>query len=189
VQLVQAGGDRLEAPPEALEEETTGRVEQGAEAQPRAGTYPAPGSPRTGALRVAADPWAVVVIDGDSVDLTPLAEPIALEPGTYTLQLMNPAFPPYETTIDVGVGDTLDHRVTFWDRVGLLVLEVSPWAEVRLDAVVQDTVPPQKRPFVIAPGWHDLSLRHPVLGVVDTTIQVAAGDTLRLRFNLDPRRR
>lgn len=43
-----------------------------------------------GAVEVLAVPWAVVYIDGQFVDTTPIASPIALIKGRHNIKLINP---------------------------------------------------------------------------------------------------
>ncbi len=76
-------------------------------------------------------------------------------------------------------------RISLWDLVGRLSIQVSPWAVVVIDGVVRDTLSPQEHLLIVAPGKHRLALRHPELGVYDTTFTIARREEKALRFNLN----
>jgi len=138
-----------------------------------------------GRLLVDSVPWATVYIDGDSVATTPLRAPISIPSGTHTVILRHPEFPDYNTVIDVEAGQQANLNVSLYALVGQIYLEISPWAEIIIDEVVRDTIPPQERPLLLAAGEYSLRLRHPSLGVWETSILVEAGKTQRLRYNLN----
>ena len=48
---------------------------------------------RAGFLRVVADPWAHVIVDGQKVETTPFARGIPLRPGTHYVRLEHPNAP------------------------------------------------------------------------------------------------
>lgn len=137
-----------------------------------------------GYLNLICVPWAHVFIDGDSVGTTPLQEPLKLLPGSHELLLANPGFPSQTVTVETKPGQTAAFDFSFWTTVGKLKLTVSPWAKVLIDHVYIDTVPPQKNPFIVWPGKHTLTLRHPVLGEWETDFEAEAGEILELQFNL-----
>ncbi|MBX3182957.1 MAG: serine/threonine protein kinase [Polyangiaceae bacterium] len=60
-----------------------------------------------GFLRVVADPWAHVVIDGERVETTPFAEPIPLSPGTHYVRLEHPQAPTERRTITLSPGESV----------------------------------------------------------------------------------
>ncbi len=60
-----------------------------------------------GFLRVVADPWAHVVIDGERVETTPFAEPIPLSPGTHYVRLEHPQAPTERRTITLASGESV----------------------------------------------------------------------------------
>jgi serine/threonine-protein kinase len=75
-------------------------------------------APRTGAhldllprnagyLRVVADPWALVVVDGEQVDTTPFARPIALSPGIHYVRLEHPHAKTERRTVSLSPGETV----------------------------------------------------------------------------------
>ncbi len=60
-----------------------------------------------GYLRVVADPWAHVVVDGERVETTPFAEPIPLTPGVHYVRLEHPAAPTEHRTITLAAGESV----------------------------------------------------------------------------------
>ena len=137
-----------------------------------------------GTLTVDVQPWADVFVDGTLQGRTPLSTPLTLDAGTYRIGLRHPQFPDYEAEVVIGAGEAEAVRVSLWDSVGRLLVEVSPWAVVLVDGVVRDTTP-HDYPLIVEPGRHPLTLRHPQLGSYDTTFTIAPRETKTLRFNLN----
>ena len=161
-------------------------------ADPPAGSASAPPVPATpagtGLLVVASEPWAAVRVDGRAVGTTPVA-PLALAAGLHEVTFENPGFPTHTMTVRVAPGETVRAAVSLWSLVARVRLDVAPWAEVWVDGRRWDTVPPQARPLVLAPGAHTLRFEHPTLGRREATLRVAAGEerTLQIRMT-DPGR-
>jgi hypothetical protein len=65
-----------------------------------------------GYLRVVAQPWAQVIVDGETFDTTPFARAIPLSPGTHYVRLEHPQAPTERRTIDLGAGETILLDVT-----------------------------------------------------------------------------
>jgi len=62
---------------------------------------------RPGYLRVVADPWAHVVIDGQRVDTTPFARAIPLRSGTHYVRFEHPQAPTERRTVEIAIGETV----------------------------------------------------------------------------------
>jgi serine/threonine-protein kinase len=62
---------------------------------------------RSGFLRVVAEPWAHVIVDGQSVETTPFARPIPLRVGEHYVRLEHPNAPPERRTIQLVAGETV----------------------------------------------------------------------------------
>jgi hypothetical protein len=62
--------------------------------------------PSPGFLRVLATPWAEVWVDGQRVDVTPFARPIALPEGTHYVTLIHPSAPLEKRTVAIVHGET-----------------------------------------------------------------------------------
>jgi len=60
-----------------------------------------------GQLRVVADPWARVIVDGHEIDTTPFARSIPLRSGTHYVRLEHPQAPPERRTVHLVPGETV----------------------------------------------------------------------------------
>jgi serine/threonine-protein kinase len=60
-----------------------------------------------GYLRVVAQPWAHVIVDGQKLETTPFARPIPLTPGTHYVRLEHPHAPTERRTLSVAGGETI----------------------------------------------------------------------------------
>jgi serine/threonine-protein kinase len=67
----------------------------------------APGAPASGHLRVLAQPWAHVAIDGEPVDTTPIGAPIEVTPGRHVVDLEHPQAPKAQRVVEVRPGQTV----------------------------------------------------------------------------------
>ena len=63
-----------------------------------------PAAPTEGRLAIAASPWGEVFVDGQSRGVTPPLTELKLPPGTYTVQIRNSEFPPFERRITIEAG-------------------------------------------------------------------------------------
>jgi serine/threonine protein kinase len=78
----------------------------------RADERPAPPPSETppgarGYLRVLAQPWAEVIVDGEPIDTTPMARPIAVAPGRHFVTFAHPNAPEEKRTVTVVAGQTV----------------------------------------------------------------------------------
>jgi serine/threonine-protein kinase len=88
---------------------------RGARAAAQAGNKPLELAPaKAGALRVVATPWAEVHVDGQRVDVTPMARAIPLAAGPHYVTLTHPQAPADKriVTIEAGETTTLDVRMS-----------------------------------------------------------------------------
>ncbi len=65
-----------------------------------------------GALRVIASPWAEVTIDGQRIDVTPMARAIPLAAGQHYVTLTHPNAPPEKRVVPIAAGETTTLEVT-----------------------------------------------------------------------------
>jgi serine/threonine-protein kinase len=83
-----------------------GRGADGATARPTGNALPlVPAQP--GYLRVVADPWAHVIVDGQKIDTTPFARAIPLSAGTHYVRLEHPSAVTERRTIRLVPGETV----------------------------------------------------------------------------------
>ncbi len=150
-------------------------------------TAPAAHPPKA-RLRLQVTPWAYVFLENagqlDSIGVTPLDTPLALTPGTYTLYLRNPEFPPHRFSVSLHAGQDTLLNVSLWAQVGRLWLAIHPWAYVYLNDRFYDVMPPQEQPLIVSPGTHRLRLVHPSLGTIDTLVHVQAGTEQTIQIDL-----
>jgi hypothetical protein len=59
---------------------------------------------------------------------------------------------------------------------------VRPWGEVRVDGKVIGTTPLPR--FELPPGRHSVQIRHPAYEVVERSVNVTSGDTLKILVDL-----
>ncbi|MBN2012089.1 serine/threonine protein kinase [candidate division KSB1 bacterium] len=63
-----------------------------------------------GYLQVDVQPWGEIWIDGDSLDVTPVSQPIRLAQGSHSLTIRHPHLPARMETIHITAGDTLQRH-------------------------------------------------------------------------------
>ncbi len=87
---------------------TTLELTRGREQDPTALIGPRPaGAAGVGQLRVLARPWAEVVVDGTTVDTTPMSRAVPLAPGQHFVRLRNPAYVTEDRAVQVSAGQTV----------------------------------------------------------------------------------
>jgi serine/threonine-protein kinase len=65
-----------------------------------------------GYLRVVAEPWAHVIVDGQKLETTPFARPIPLAAGIHYVRLEHPFAPTERRTVELSPGETILLDVT-----------------------------------------------------------------------------
>jgi len=68
--------------------------------------------PNAGALRVVATPWAEVNVDGQRIDVTPMARAIPLAAGTHYVTLTHPSATPDKRVVVITAGETTTLEAT-----------------------------------------------------------------------------
>ena len=72
----------------------------------------AAGSRDRGMVRVVAQPWAEVYLDGELVDVTPMGRPILVIPGKHFITFRHPKAPDEQRAIKIAAGQTVMVDVT-----------------------------------------------------------------------------
>lgn len=139
-----------------------------------------------GSLAILCSPWCNVWVNGDSLGQSPSMRPASLAPGLHNLVFKHPSFPPVTQDIRIEAGQTDSIKIALWDHVGVIDLDVVPWAEVYIDGVHHGPVPPGKS-IILAPGTYELALKNESIGDVNTTLIIAAGEKKKLSYNLNER--
>ncbi|PAP78729.1 hypothetical protein BSZ37_09790 [Rubrivirga marina] len=144
-----------------------------------------PAPAQMGTLTVSAQPWARVRLGDRDLGTTPVSA-VSLPAGEHALTLVNPEFPPQTVRVRIAPGERTAASVSLWERVGRIDVEVFPWADVTVDGELWDTVPPQDRPLILAPGSHTLTFTNPAFPApIVRTIRVAAGERRTIRVRMD----
>lgn len=128
------------------------------------------------------EPGARVSIDGEERGETPLAEPLAVNPGGHLLHVSKPGFQPVELSLIVASGDLkrIDARLTRVVPTGDLFVseERGRHLDVVVDGVMVGVTPWRGS---VAPGAHSVLLRGPAhLGTAPSAVQVRATQSQRL---------
>jgi len=71
-----------------------------------------PAAQLSGEVRLLATPWAEVAVDGQSIDVTPMARPIRLTPGTHYVSFTHPAAHPETRRVVIEPGQSIVLDVT-----------------------------------------------------------------------------
>ena len=87
-----------------------------------------------GFLRVLAQPWAHVIVDGQQVETTPFARQIPLSPGPHHVTLRHPHAPDERRTVQIETGERVVLDVTMQVRK-----PPKPEASVSLPALSSST--------------------------------------------------
>lgn len=86
------------------------------------------GSRDRGMVRVVAQPWAEVYLDGELVDVTPMGRPILVIPGKHFITFRHPKAPDEQRSIKIAAGQTV-------------ILDVTMRVERAADAGARDGAP------------------------------------------------
>ncbi len=136
-----------------------------------------------GRLMVRCSPWAVVYIDNDSVDTTPMEEPLHILPGEHELKLHHPNFPIYVKNIRINPDEEKLVAVDLDTLYGFFTCDIYPWAEVVIDDETRGTTP--LRPLLLTPGSHILTVKNQQYGTVSDTFYVQRQDTFHYQLNFE----
>lgn len=69
-----------------------------------------------GYLWVEVIPWGKIFINRKEREVTPLARPLVLSPGQYSLEIRHPSLNSYRQTIDIAAGDTLNLQINLAEQ-------------------------------------------------------------------------
>ena len=86
--------------------------EPGASALDQDGGIVAVGARDRGMVRVVAQPWAEVYLDGELVDVTPMGRPMLVLPGKHFVTFRHPKAPDEQRAINIAPGQTVTLDVT-----------------------------------------------------------------------------
>jgi hypothetical protein len=70
-----------------------------------------------GQINVIVHPWGRVLVDGQQLGTTPMAQPLELEVGTHTIRIENDFFAPLEQTVEIRQDDDPDQLIVdLWEQ-------------------------------------------------------------------------
>jgi len=126
---------------------------------------------------------AVVRLDGEVVGRSPLLLG-GLVPGMYDLALSMPGFASQTRRVDVGPGRRSTVRAELVALTGTLSVIVRPWGSIYIDGTLLARDTDLRRSLDVAAGSHVVRVVHPVLGEQERRVDVRAGETTSLTFDL-----
>ncbi len=138
-----------------------------------------------GFARVSVEPWAVVYVDGDSVDTTPFNRLLRLSHGRHKLVLSNPTYPDCVKHIDIVEGETTNVFIDIKNEFGYLMLKVEPWADIYVDGEYRDTTP-LTAPVPVPPGEHSVKLVGPASSGWEKRFNFERGKTIEEKVVMPP---
>jgi hypothetical protein len=142
-----------------------------------------------GSVQLALTPSvpASVELDGHPVTNVDPREPFAVGPGTHELRILAEGRDPVVRSVTVESGRTAVVRLRLGGaRATLAIASAVEGARATLDGEPLGTTPVERR---IEAGEHTLRLTAPGREPLERTIDLEAGETLRLDLDLDPARR
>ncbi len=168
---------QIDETPEGMDSEKSHqpKVEQAAEREPL--NIP-------GRLLVQCTPWAVVYVDEDSVDTTPMEEPLHIMPGEHELSLSHPNFPIYVKNFRIEPDKETLIAVDLDTLYGFIACDIYPWGEVIIDEESKG-ITPFPRPLLVTPGSHMLTVKNQQYGAISDTFFVARRDTFYFQLNFE----
>ncbi|KAA3660187.1 MAG: PEGA domain-containing protein, partial [Calditrichaeota bacterium] len=137
--------------------------------------------PLTGNLFVTCLPWAQVLVNGDSLDTTPLKHAIELPAGKHVVVLRNPNYETVQRTVEIKAGETFDLNIKMQPAFGHLMLQALPWAHIYIDDKYYETTPLQNE-LVIPAGRHVFRLENPGFPAIHDTLIIESGRAYEKRY-------
>jgi hypothetical protein len=117
-------------------------------------------------------------VEGEALGLTPLSWALSQPDLVYEMKFVSPMLPAINTLVTASIIDSDTLRLNLWKEVAYLDIAVNPWGEIWIDGKSFDTTP-LAAPLALAPGLHEIDIRHPQLGTRSQRIVISKGDTLR----------
>lgn len=134
-------------------------------------------------ILIVSEPRANVFVEQDSLGATPLLWRPVSSLHVSELHFSVPNFPRVRRAVVTAALESDTLYVNLYEEVGFLEIAVNPWGEIWIDGKAFDTTP-LAAPIALAPGLHEVSVRHPRLGIQTQRVVVAKGDTLQKFFDL-----
>lgn len=117
----------------------------------------APARPELVPLHLAANAWAVVVIDGKEAGRLPQAAPFLLAPGKHVLRLENPTVETLATELDIAAGAPKKLHFALRPKVAPRTIRLGVPGRLFVDGVDQGVV--TSKTLTLSYGTHEVSIR------------------------------
>ena len=134
-------------------------------------------------ISVNARPWAEVLLDSVRVGSVPPPITLDVSSGEHLLTFSNPFLMREDTHVVAAGGETLKVDVDLTSSMGYLLVSCRPWGELLVDDSMMGQLP-LPAPLPLKEGTHRIEVRNPRYGRVFRRVKIAAGDTVRLAFDL-----
>ena len=131
-----------------------------------------------------SSPWAKVYLNSTYLGETPMAQPLRLAAGKYTVTFTNPLFDPLIQTVTVDSDRDLKITGNFYDHAGYLKCVVTPWAEIYIDEQYKNTTPLDK-PLLISEGPRTIRFKNTGHPDIVKKVTIVAKDTLTLNISFN----
>ena len=134
-------------------------------------------------IRISSDPRSMIFQNGDSLGISPIS--LSVEPGRdqTEIEFRAPGFPGIKKTVNFTGEVAQKIHYNLWKEVGYLEIDVLPWGTIWIDGDSIDTSP-INRQIILAPGKHELMVKHPSLKNTSELFYVAVGETVRKSIHL-----
>lgn len=160
-------------------------VQPSAPAAERVETQEADGDARLGWLTVLSEPaGAVVIADGRRLGRTPLSN-LRLEEGAHTLRLTLPDHVPLEHTVTVSQDAPSTVSLALAAQQGQVRVLALPWGSIYIDGELLHEDTDLRHVVQLPAGSHVIRAEHPVLGSVERTVRVIAGESTDVVLDLN----
>jgi serine/threonine-protein kinase len=138
-------------------------------------------------ITINTDPRAWLIINDDTVGITPVSYPIESVPTTLNTKINNPGFPEIAKRIEITEPMNQELDISLWEEVGYLKVTVNPWGQIWIDGDSIDMTP-RPHPIILSSGSHVLEIKHPATKSILESIYIAPGDTLAKSYRLNQMR-
>lgn len=119
-------------------------------------------------------PGGEVFIDGTSRGAAPALDELELRAGSHAVEVRNPDYEPYTTTLDLKPGERYALRHVFVSPA-VLVFQITPGGQVLVDGVLQGSLPELQRLQVKA-GRHQIEVRYEDYDPLKMDVTLAAAE-------------
>ncbi|MDD8017514.1 MAG: PEGA domain-containing protein, partial [Bacteroidota bacterium] len=136
----------------------------------------------SGKVILTSTPWGKVFVNNQLIGETPMAKPMMLAAGKYTIMFTHPLFDPIVKIVNVEANREITVEGNFIQSAGYLFCSAVPWAEVYVDEQYKDTTPLSK-PILLSGGKHTVRLKNSSFADIVREISIMPHDTTQLTIS------